>query len=263
MGPDGYLSAAAQSALLESYAGGLAAATARALADDVRAMHTASNQAGGSPTTGPSTRPPAECAMHSRQATKARVGCPFARRTQRHRTSAVRAPRQACPKQLGARWMQLIWKRSCGVPCPRCKTYTALYATVRMALVTALSRIRDSASRPATPDNAPTLRAWKLFLLAPRMLLARTTQRGAQGREELLARAAAFQRSDWARLLDEARQVGSRRRKNRVHKVWMLTPSPSASGNKPARRSGRANFPEPARSSPRQSWRPATRPCMH
>ncbi|OLP81689.1 hypothetical protein AK812_SmicGene37745, partial [Symbiodinium microadriaticum] len=36
MAPDGYLTAAAQSALLESYAGALAAATARSLADDVR-----------------------------------------------------------------------------------------------------------------------------------------------------------------------------------------------------------------------------------
>ncbi|OLP97981.1 132 kDa protein [Symbiodinium microadriaticum] len=41
------------------------------------------------------------------------------------------------------------------------------------------------------------------------MLLARTTQRGAQGRQELLARAAAFQRGDWALLLDEARRAGS------------------------------------------------------
>ena len=38
---------------------------------------------------------------------------------------------------------------------------------VRMAWVTALSRIRDSASRPPAPDITPTLRVWKLFFLAP------------------------------------------------------------------------------------------------
>ena len=65
------------------------------------------------------------------------------------------------------------------------------------------------AKQSPSPPLSTRLRAWKLFLLAPRMLLARTTQRGAQGRQELLARAAAFQRGDWALLLDEARRAGS------------------------------------------------------
>ena len=64
-------------------------------------------------------------------------------------------------------------------------------AAVRAALTTALynsSETRQSACRPLTQ---PLHRARKLFLLAPRMLLARTLH-GAQGRKELLARAAAF-----------------------------------------------------------------------
>ena len=65
-----------------------------------------------------------------------------------------------------------------------------LRSAVRISLVTALGRIRASTSRP--PPTWDTSRAWKLFLLAPRMLLARTTQRGALGREEQLARAAGF-----------------------------------------------------------------------
>ena len=39
------------------------------------------------------------------------------------------------------------------------------------------------------------------------MLLARTEQRGSQGRAELLGRAAAFQRGDWIQLLQSARRV--------------------------------------------------------
>jgi len=82
-------------------------------------------------------------------------------------------------------------------------------SAVRTALVTALSRLRDSAD---VWQGAPALRAWKLFVLAPRMLLARTAHRGAQGRAELLARATAFQRGDWIALLEAARRATSQRR---------------------------------------------------
>ena len=51
---------------------------------------------------------------------------------------------------------------------------------------------------------------WKLFLLTPRMLLAGTAQAGAEGRAELLGRAAALERGDWARLLRGARANSGR-----------------------------------------------------
>ena len=57
-------------------------------------------------------------------------------------------------------------------------------------------------------------RAWKLFVLAPRMLLARCDQQRRIGRAELLERVAAFQRGDWLRLLTRSRdrsQHGPRR----------------------------------------------------
>ena len=79
-------------------------------------------------------------------------------------------------------------------------------AAVRAALTTALQRLRDSAERVPALDEAPASRAWKLFLLAPRMLLARTHLHGARGRDELLARAAAFRRREWAQLLVAARR---------------------------------------------------------
>ena len=73
-------------------------------------------------------------------------------------------------------------------------------AAVRRALVAALTR------ESSDPVGLPACRAWKLFLLAPRMLLARTDERGAQGRALLLARARAFEQGDWLRLLRAAQQ---------------------------------------------------------
>ena len=74
-----------------------------------------------------------------------------------------------------------------------------------MPLADAVHKGEKQKKANSTGDVAATSRAWKLFLLAPRMLLARTAQQGAEGRAELLARAAAFERGDWTRLLREAR----------------------------------------------------------
>ncbi|OLP91688.1 hypothetical protein AK812_SmicGene26606 [Symbiodinium microadriaticum] len=65
MGPYGYLSAAAQLELLESYDEALAAAAAQAFADDARAMQFAGpKRALASDSTGTSTRSPPARAMH-------------------------------------------------------------------------------------------------------------------------------------------------------------------------------------------------------
>lgn len=50
-----------------------------------------------------------------------------------------------------------------------------------------------------------TERAWKLFLLVPRMLLRRTASSGAAGRAEYQRRLAAFNAGEWPALLAEAR----------------------------------------------------------
>ena len=62
-------------------------------------------------------------------------------------------------------------------------------AAVRAALTTALQLLRDSFETTPTHDEAPASRAWKLFLLAPRMLVARTHLHAAPGRDEWLCRA--------------------------------------------------------------------------
>ena len=78
-------------------------------------------------------------------------------------------------------------------------------AAVRGALVTALSRLRSDYATATAGDYAATSRAWNLFLLSPRMLLARPAHQGADGRAELLERATAFDRGDWLQLLEAAR----------------------------------------------------------
>ena len=80
-------------------------------------------------------------------------------------------------------------------------------AAVREALVQALRRLRRALTEPGSAEGVDAARAWKLFLLAPRMLLTRTDQHGSQGRAELLGRASAFQRGDWLQLLQAARRA--------------------------------------------------------
>ena len=74
-------------------------------------------------------------------------------------------------------------------------------AGVRRALTFSLRALRDAY---AEEDGARVERAWKLFLLTPRMLLARPESQGAVGRQELLERLLAFERGDWVELLTGA-----------------------------------------------------------
>ena len=70
-----------------------------------------------------------------------------------------------------------------------------LRAAVRHALMLALRELRTAYEAGTDHSYTATERAWKLFLLAPRMLLARPAHKqGPRGREELLARAAASER---------------------------------------------------------------------
>ena len=104
-------------------------------------------------------------------------------------------------------------------------------AAVRMALLAALTRIRlrQQAVHPGHSSNF----ACAEFVPhcsphAPRAYSIVQLSEGARGARNCW-RTAAFQQGNWAWLLDELRRAGSCRRMSR--------PSPSASGNKPARRS--------------------------
>ncbi|CAE7037427.1 unnamed protein product, partial [Symbiodinium natans] len=74
---------------------------------------------------------------------------------------------------------------------------------LRRALEFALTALRAASAGPA--EEAVRARAWKLFLLTPRMLLARTAETGAAGSRELLARVGAYERAEWPALLERAR----------------------------------------------------------
>ena len=80
-----------------------------------------------------------------------------------------------------------------------------LRSALRAALVQALRQVRAAHDAPRAGDPAACARAWKLFVLAPRMLLARVGQKGPEGRQALLDRVVAFQRGDWLALLRAAR----------------------------------------------------------
>ena len=64
-----------------------------------------------------------------------------------------------------------------------------LVAGVRKALVATLNAIRVA---QGGRDEGRRVRAWKLFLLLPRLLLARSTQSGPEGRAALLRRLELF-----------------------------------------------------------------------
>ena len=75
-----------------------------------------------------------------------------------------------------------------------------LAAGVRRAFVHALRGLHSP--NPAAGITAE--RAWKLFLLVPRLLLIRTRETGPAGRTALLQRLQAFEAGRWCELLDAA-----------------------------------------------------------
>ena len=75
-----------------------------------------------------------------------------------------------------------------------------LAAGVRRAFVHALRGLHSP--NPAAGITAE--RAWKLFLLVPRLLLTRTRETGPAGRTALLQRFQAFEAGRWCELLDAA-----------------------------------------------------------
>ena len=78
----------------------------------------------------------------------------------------------------------------------------------RGAHVQSLRHFRKAQAANSAADPTDAAKAWKLFLLAPRMLLlARTKQPGSQGRAELLGRAAVLQRGNWLQLMQSASAV--------------------------------------------------------
>ena len=178
MAPDGYLTAAAQAALLESYAGATAASV---LADDARHEHRP-------PPAPPTTR---GHGLRARRRSTARQAPSPSRGNADEGCQGV----PTCPAGDGddaaTAKMRWTWPKSyeelrCPVPMLQ-DVPPFMRAAVRVSLTTALQLLRDCCETTPTHDEAPASRAWRLFFLAPRMLLARTRLHGPQGRDELLS----------------------------------------------------------------------------
>ena len=75
---------------------------------------------------------------------------------------------------------------------------------IRQAYTYSLRALRDAHSRAGEVQQA---RAWKLFLLVPRLLLCRARVTGSTGREALLQRVRDFLAGRWAALLAAARDA--------------------------------------------------------
>ncbi|CAE7831339.1 CPY1 [Symbiodinium sp. CCMP2592] len=173
------------------HAGAAAAAAVRALADDARATPIAADQARRSP--------------------PLRRGRRRARRRKALSDNSAPPPSEegeggvpVCPANAEA---PDTMHASASVP-------GTAWATLDAVDLVAELRCPVPTLQDVPPFMRPPIRMALLFLLAPRMLLARTTQRGAQGRQELLARAKAFQQGDWARFLGEVRRAASSFRKS-------------------------------------------------
>ena len=105
----------------------------------------------------------------------------------------------------GRAWIRSTSWKKCNTPSQHCST---LRPSCARQCAQHWCRQRPTRSASGARGSAiAASRAWKLFLLTPRMLLARTPQQGSQGRAELLSRAAKFQRGEWPQLLRSARQA--------------------------------------------------------
>ena len=94
-----------------------------------------------------------------------------------------------------------------GTPVPTMQSVPVfLRSGVRQAFVLALLVLREAYTRGTAPQQT---RAWKLFLLAPRLLLHRPREPGTVGREALLQRSRDFLAGRWDTLLSATRTAAA------------------------------------------------------
>ena len=197
MNVHGYVPAAAQVALLQTYGGVAVASAAQTLAEDMQ-------RDAACPRSRRSRR--GRRARRTRDDPRPRPGATDIASDDEHHSVPV------CPDSAAAAGAD-TWRALDDVdlaaemrhPIPTLQDVPPfMRAAVREALVQAFRRLRRALTEPGSREGVDAARAWKLFLLASRMLLTRTDQHGWQGRAELLGRASAFQRGDWLQLLQAA-----------------------------------------------------------
>ena len=171
--PDGCLTAAAQSALLETFGGGaVAAAAAQALAEDMR--HALDYAVPECPPETPERPSPAP--------SRRRRGC-RGRGRGRGRQAAAQLPAPAGTVDADEGSTQA---RPAGISEAAWDAFDAIdlkeelrHPVPHSARRAALTGVRHASELKARAAELPASRAWKLFLLAPRMLLARPDTKGS------------------------------------------------------------------------------------
>ena len=102
------------------------------------------------------------------------------------------------------------WKN----PCATVREVPEFFSRqLQEAFRVATSRIQDMHGKGKEVELA---RAWKLFLLLPRMLLSRTKYKGEDGKAEFFDRFRAFQRGEWVKLVQQARLPKRKKQAQRV-----------------------------------------------
>ena len=185
MNVHGYVPAAAQVALLQTYGGMAVASAVQTLAEDMQ-------RDAACPRSRRSRR--GRRSRRTRDDPRPRPGATDLASDDEHHSVPV------CPDSAAAAGAD-TWRALDDVdlaaemrhPVPTLQDVPSfMRAAVREALVQALRRLKRALAEPGSAESVDAARAWKLFLLAPRMLLTRTDQHGSQGRAELLGRASAF-----------------------------------------------------------------------
>ena len=132
-----------------------------------------------------------------------------------------------------------------GTPVPTMQSVPVfLRHCVHQAFILALRALREAYARGTAPQQT---RAWKLFLLLPRLLLHRAREPGNVGREALVQRARDFLAGRWDALLLATRAAaGAPRRTLDETPMPPTTTLARGVGHSHAPTCGGERFPEPA-----------------
>ncbi|CAE7397509.1 unnamed protein product, partial [Symbiodinium pilosum] len=200
-GADGYLTAATQSAFLQAYGGVGVAAEAAALAERARAALPAQSRRN------PRRRRRAH-APRAPTAPDGASGSVAAGEAPEPGVDRCRVTRHATGNLPWADVDQIDLQAELRRPVPTLQNAPPfLRAGVCRALVFALRAIRNADA--AENAHVTPARPWSLFLLTPRMLLARPGLDGAAGRRLLLERVDRYERGEWLALLAAAQRARS------------------------------------------------------
>ena len=162
------------------------------------------NEAGAQPNRELSRRSPATAAADAAEGAAPRADATDNGEQEETPVPHAQAPGNPFPPSAWAWLDDISLHHEVQVRLPTLQSVCFLTPGARRAFLAALTAIADARSPPGC------LRAWKLFLLLPRLLLTRSDAIGVQGRAELLHRLKLFWRGSWAELHRLSRRAAGR-----------------------------------------------------